>query len=106
MMAEIPPNLLRRIAERANDPMRRTFAAGAMATAQPLDLEAMVGGLVAQGHPAAEHLQGMLGNLAAMMGGMGGLQQGLGGMLMAGIYTEAGTANVNAQLSMAYRLVG
>ena len=84
MMAEIPPNLLRRIAERANDPMRRTFAAGAMATAQPLDLEAMVGGLVAKGHPAAGQLQDMIGNLAAMMGGIGGLQQGLGGMLMAG----------------------
>lgn len=81
-MADIPFDLLQRIAERANDPMRRTFAAGAIASAQPLDLEAMVGGLVAQGHPDAVHLQGMLDNLAGMMRGMGGL--GLNGMMMAG----------------------
>lgn len=83
-MADIPLDLFQRIAERANDPMRRTFSAGALANAKPVDLEAMVGELVAQQHPAAGQLQGMLGNLAAMMGGMGALQQGFGGMLMAG----------------------
>lgn len=83
-MADIPSDLFQRIAERANDPMRRTFASGAMATAKPLDLEAMVGDLVAQQHPGAGQLQGMLGNLTKMMGGLGGLQQGFGGMLMAG----------------------
>jgi hypothetical protein len=83
-MGDIPADLFQRISERANDPMRRTFTSGAQATAQPLDLEAMLGDLAAQQHPAAEQLQGMFGNLAKMMGGMGALQQGLGGMLMAG----------------------
>lgn len=83
-MAEIPLGLFRRIVERANDPRRRTADASLVADAQPLDLEAMIGQLAGQGHPAAAQLQGMLGNLAGMFGGMAGLQQGMKNMVMAG----------------------
>ena len=83
-MADIPADLLQRVAKRAHDPRRRTADASLVADAQPLDLEAMVGQLVAQDHPQASQLQGMLGNLTGMLGGMGGMQQALGGMVMAG----------------------
>ncbi|HET9336486.1 MAG TPA: SMI1/KNR4 family protein [Sphingomicrobium sp.] len=83
-MADIPSDLFQRIAERANDPRRRTADASLVADAQPLDLGAMVGQLAGQGHPAAAQLQGMLGQLSSMFGGMAGLQQGLGNMVMVG----------------------
>ena len=83
-MTEISRDLIEKIAARANDPRRRTADAGLVADAQPLDLEAMVGQLVAQGHPAAEQVQGMFDNLARMMGGMDGMKQGLSGMVMTG----------------------
>ena len=55
-MADIPLDLFQRIAERANDPMRRTYMAGANANAQPLDFGALMADL--QKHGAVAGAQG------------------------------------------------
>jgi hypothetical protein len=86
-MTEIPSDLLGRISDRANDPMRRTYMAGAQASAQPLDLGALMAGFQKHGAPGAQAmLGGALGNLQKLMGGLGGgaLMMGPGGLASLG----------------------
>jgi hypothetical protein len=87
-MADIPVELFKRIAERANDPMRRTYMAGAWATAQPMDFDGLLSDLRKHGAPGAHGLAGALGNLQAMVGGMMGgkgmLMMGPGGIMSMG----------------------
>jgi SMI1/KNR4 family protein SUKH-1 len=85
-MADLPLDLFKRIADRANDPMRRTYMAGARANAQPLDFGALIGDLKEHGAPGAQSLLGAFGKLQGLMGGSGGaLMMGPGGLMsMAG----------------------
>lgn len=88
-MADIPLDLFQRIADRANDPMRRTYMAGARANAQPMDFGALLGDLQKHGASGAQGLAGALGNLQSLMGGMfggkgGPLMMGPGGMMSMG----------------------
>lgn len=85
-MADIPLDLFQRIAERANDPMRRTYMAGANANAQPLDFGALMSDLQKHGAPGA---QGLLGAFSKMQGLFGGNMPGFtmmgpGGMMSMG----------------------
>ena len=57
-MADFPLELFKRLADRANDPVRRTYMAGARANAQPLDFSALLGDLQKHGAPGAEGLAG------------------------------------------------
>ena len=77
-MADLPLDLFKRIADRANDPMRRTYMAGVHATAQPLDFGALMADLQKHGAPGAQGLLGAFGKMQSMMGGM------MGGMTMMG----------------------
>ena len=77
-MADLPLDLFKRIADRANDPMRRTYMAGVNATAQPLDFGALMADLQKHGAPGAQGLLGAFGKMQSMMGGM------MGGMTMMG----------------------
>ena len=49
-MAEIPLDLFSRIADRANDPMRRTYMAGANANATPMDFGALTNSFTVPRH--------------------------------------------------------
>ena len=69
-MADFPLELFKRLADRANDPVRRTYMAGARANAQPLDFSALLGDLQKHGAPGAQGLAGALGGLTKLMGGM------------------------------------
>lgn len=68
-MTEISGELLRRIAERARDPLRRTFMAGARTKAQPLDFGALVGGLSGSTSCATQGLIGAVGKMESLLGG-------------------------------------
>ena len=81
-MADFPLDLFKRIADRANDPLRRTYMAGAQANAQPLDFNALLGDLQKHGAPGAQGLAGALGGLTKLMGGMPGMTlMGPGGLM-------------------------
>ena len=81
-MADFPLDLFKRIADRANDPSRRTYMAGAQANAQPLDFNALLGDLQKHGAPGAQGLAGALGGLTKLMGGMPGMTlMGPGGLM-------------------------
>jgi hypothetical protein len=88
-MADIPLDLFQRIAERANDPMRRTYMAGANANAQPLDFNALMGDLQKHGAPGAQGLLGAFGKMQSLFGGNmpGFSMMGPGGVASAGLST-------------------
>ena len=88
-MAEIPLDLFRRIADRANDPMRRTAMAGANANATPLDLNSLMGDFQKHAPPQAQGLLGALGKMQGMFGGKmpGFTMMGPGGMMSVGLPT-------------------
>src|SRR5262245_49892552 len=85
-MADLPLDLFQRIAERANDPMRRTYMAGANANAQPLDFGALMGDLQKHGAPGAQGLLGALGKMQGLFGGNmpGFTMMGPGGVMSMG----------------------
>ena len=93
-MADLPLDLFKRIADRANDPMRRTYIAGARANAQPLDFGALMGDLKKHGAPGAQGLLVAFGKLQGLMGGLGGgggaLMMGPGGVMSIGGGEPAG----------------
>jgi len=68
-MADIPSDLFQRIAERANDPMRRTAMAGVNAKARPLDLASLSADLKQHAPPQAQGLLGALGKVQSLFGG-------------------------------------
>lgn len=79
-MIAIPPEQFLRIAERANDPRRRTFTSAIEADAQPLDFARLAEDLQRHGAPGA---QGLL-TIVQQFGGLfdkfgGGLAMGPGG---------------------------
>jgi hypothetical protein len=88
-MADLPPDLLGRIAERANDPMRRTYMAGANANATPLDLNSLIADFQKHAPPQAQGLLGALGKMQGMLGGSmpGFAMMGPGGMMSMGMST-------------------
>lgn len=88
-MAEIPVELFQRIAERANDPMRRTAMSGAQANATPLDLGSLVADFQKHAPPQAQGLLGALGKMQGMFGGAmpGFTMMGPGGMASVGMPT-------------------
>lgn len=90
-MAEIPGDLLQRIAARANDPMRRTAMARIHATAAPLDVGALMGDFQKHAPPQAQGLLGILGAAKSMMGGAmpGFTMMGPGGPVSVGQATGA-----------------
>jgi hypothetical protein len=67
-VAKLSLDLINRIAERANDSMRRTFMASARASAQPLDFGALMEDLQKHGAPGAQGLLGAFGNVQKLMG--------------------------------------
>lgn len=79
-MGGFSEELLRRIANRAQDPRRRTHLAGATASAQPLDLGSLLGDLKKHAPPQAQGLGTALGGLQSLMGGLLGGK----GMMMVG----------------------
>ena len=83
-MAELTLDLFDRVSERAHDPARRTYMAGARAKAQPLDLGSLLSSFQLHGAPGAQGLLSGLGNLQklnASLAGLGGLAMlGPGGM--------------------------
>jgi hypothetical protein len=92
-MPDIPIDLFKRIADRANDPIRRTYMAGARTGAQPLDFGALMADLQKHGAPGAQGLLGAFGNLSKMMGGLGdggALMMGPGGVMSMGGGAPAG----------------
>lgn len=68
-MADIPSDLFGRIAERANDPMRRTAMAGANANARPLNLDSLSADFAKHAPPQAQGLLGALGKMQSLFGG-------------------------------------
>jgi hypothetical protein len=88
-MADIPFDLFKRIAERANDPMRRTAMSGAQASAQPLDLGSLMSDFQKHAPPQAQGLLGALGKMQGMFGGSmpGFTMMGPGGMMSVGMPT-------------------
>lgn len=88
-MADIPLDLFKRIAERANDPIRRTAMAGAQANATPLDLESLMTDFEKHAPPQAHGLLGALGKMQGMFGGAmpGFTMMGPGGMMSVGLPT-------------------
>ena len=88
-MADIPVDLFQRIAERANDPLRRTAMSGAQANAQPLDMNSLMGDFQKHAPPQAQGLLGALGKMQSMFGGgmPGFTMMGPGGMMSVGLPT-------------------
>ena len=88
-MADIPPDLFKRIADRANDPMRRTAMSGAQANAQPLELDSLMSAFQKHAPPQAQGLLGALGKMQGMFGGNmpGFTMMGPGGMMSVGMPT-------------------
>ena len=88
-MADLPLDLFKRIADRANDPMRRTAMSGAQATATPLDLDSLMGDFQKHAPPQAQGLLGALGKMQSMLGGNrpGFTMMGPGGMMSVGMPT-------------------
>jgi hypothetical protein len=85
-MADIPLDLFQRIADRANDPMRRTYMAGANANAQPLDMGQLMADFQKHGAPAAQGLLGAFGKMRSLFGGSmpGFSMMGPGGVMSVG----------------------
>jgi hypothetical protein len=85
-MADIPLDLFQRIAERANDPMRRTYMAGANASATPLDMGALMADFQKHAPPQAQGLLGALGKMQGLFGGNmpGFTMMGPGGLMSMG----------------------
>jgi SMI1/KNR4 family protein SUKH-1 len=85
-MADIPLDLFQRIAERANDPMRRTYMAGANANATPLDMGQLMAGFQKHAPPQAQGLLGALGKMQGLFGSKmpGFTMMGPGGMMSMG----------------------
>jgi len=86
-MADLPLDLFKRIADRANDPMRRTAMAGAEANATPLDLGSLMDDFQKHAPPQAQGLLGALGKMQSMFGGNmpGFTMMGPGGMTSMGM---------------------
>lgn len=86
-MANIPLDLFKRIADRANDPMRRTGMSGAVANAQPLDLNSLTGDFQKHAPPQTQGLLGALGKMQSMFGANmpGFTMMGPGGMMNLGM---------------------
>ena len=95
-MADIPLDLFQRIAERANDPMRRTYMAGANANAAPLDMGQLMADFQKHAPPQAQGLLGALGKMQGMFGGSmpSFTMMGPGGMASFG--TPTGSQPLNA----------
>jgi hypothetical protein len=85
-MADLPLDLFKRIADRANDPMRRTAMSGANANATPLDLGSLMGDFTKHAPPQAQGLLGALGQMQSLFGGnaAGFTMMGPGGMMSVG----------------------
>jgi hypothetical protein len=85
-MADLPLDLFKRIADRANDPMRRTAMSGANANATPMDLGSLMGDFAKHAPPQAQGLLGALGQMQSMFGGNtpGFTMMGPGGMMSMG----------------------
>ena len=85
-MPDLPLDLFKRIADRANDPMRRTFMSGAEANAQPLDLDGLTKDFKQHAPPQAQGLLGALGKMQSLFGGgmPGFMMMGPGGMVRFG----------------------
>jgi len=88
-MADLPLDLLKRIADRANDPMRRTAMSGVEANARPLDVDALTADLRKHAAPQAQGLLGALGRMQSLFGdGMPGFaMMGPGGPVSVGMPT-------------------
>jgi len=88
-MADIPLDLFQLIAERANDPLQRTYMAGAMASAQPLDLGALMADFQKNAPPQAQGLLGAFGKMQSLFGGNmpGFTMMGPGGLASLGMPT-------------------
>lgn len=85
-MADIPLELFKRIAERASDPMRRTYMAGANANATPLDFGQLMADFQKHAPPQAQGLLGAFGKMQGMFGGNmpGFTMMGPGGLMSMG----------------------
>src|SRR4030095_11056862 len=85
-MDDFPLDLFKRIAERANDPMRRTYMAGANANATPLDMGQLMADLQEHGAPGAQGLLGAFGKMQGLFGGAlpGFSMMGPGGLMSMG----------------------
>jgi len=85
-MADIPLDLFQRIAERANDPMRRTYLAGANANAMPFDMGKLMADFQTHAPPQAQGLLGAFGKMQDLFGGNrpGFTMMGPGGMMSMG----------------------
>ena len=96
-MADIPLDLFQRIAERANDPARRTHMAGAYAKAQPLDLGSLMDDFQKHAPPQAQGLLGAFGKMQSLFGGQmpGFSMMGPGGMMNVGGGAPAGPQPLN-----------
>jgi hypothetical protein len=88
-MADIPLDLFKRIADRANDPMRRTAMSGVEANARPLDFEALTADFKKHAPPQAQGLLGALGKMQSLFGGgmPGFTMMGPGGPVSVGMPT-------------------
>ncbi len=85
-MADIPLDLFKRIAERANDPMRRTAMSGAQANATPLDFNQLTADFQKHAPPQVQGLLGALGKMQGLFGDKmpGFTMMGPGGMMSMG----------------------
>src|SRR3954465_3168017 len=85
-MTAIAPHLLARIAERANDPMRRTYLSGTRATAPAFNVQNVFDDLMKHGTPQAKALLGGFGNFQKLLGNMPGgvMMMGTGGPMRMG----------------------
>ena len=85
-MTEIPSDLMQRIAERANDPMRRTYMAGANANATPFAIDKLLADFQQHAPPQAQGLLGAFDKIQSLFGGNmpGFTMMGPGGMMSVG----------------------
>ena len=98
-----------RIAERAGDVRRRTFASGAEAAADPVDLDNLMADFEQHAPPAAKGLLGMVGKLGGMLGLEGMVAMGPDGPIRFGGEAparELSAAPDEARLAEAERRIG
>ena len=98
-----------RIAERAGDVRRRTFASGAEAAADPVDLDNLMADFEQHAPPAAKGLLGMVGKLGGMLGLEGMVAMGPDGPIRFGGEAPApdlSAAPDEARLAEAERRIG
>ena len=98
-----------RIAERAGDVRRRTFASGAEAAADPVDLDNLMADFEQHAPPAAKGLLGMVGKLGGMLGLEGMVAMGPDGPIRFGGKAparELSAAPDEARLAEAERRIG